>query len=116
MPGDLKRPIDGKIIIAFGTLKAEAKFAGLTVAEARKIVADNMPPSAAFPSDAAARVSTMDAKNESWKRIATEEKTSLLTVAAEGGLQMYQAASKEVPDDYVIRAVDVYIEFHDKDG
>lgn len=112
MPGDRKNPIDGKIIIQFGELQAEGALVGATIAKVKGMMAAQLPKgSPPFPADAVARISTMDPESEAWKKIEVPEQRSLVMLTIAEGLQMFDAATKIVPDDYVIRKEDVHLEF-----
>ncbi|HTK05359.1 MAG TPA: hypothetical protein VL500_07260 [Candidatus Eisenbacteria bacterium] len=111
MPGDRKKPIDGTIIVEIGELQAEGKLAGLTIAQARELILKNLPDPAAMPSDAVVRITTMDPEDETWKKIAGPQEEALVMRTADWGLQIFQGVSKTVPDDYVIRTMDVHLSF-----
>ncbi|MEY4745183.1 MAG: hypothetical protein RL272_1128 [Candidatus Parcubacteria bacterium] len=114
MPGDRNKPIDGKTMVKYGDMTAEGKIAGLTVAQVRELVARETP-ELGLPADAAARVVTMDDQEETWQKIAAAQEGSLVTRRTGWGVQMYQGVAKDVPDDYVIRKADIFLEFRDRD-
>jgi hypothetical protein len=108
----MKRPIDGKIIIMYGELSAEGTLVGADIAKVRRMIAAQLPESALpLPENLHARIGTMDPDAEAWKTIAAAQEDRLLMLKVDGGMQMFQAASKVVPDTYVIRKEDVYLEF-----
>lgn len=112
MPGDRKNPIDGKIIIKYGELEAEGMLIGATIAKVKAMLAEQLPEGAPpIPEGLKARISTMDPTAGSWQAIEAPEEDRLIMLSAEWGMQMFQAAGKLVPDDYVIRKEDVHLEF-----
>ncbi|HSD11934.1 MAG TPA: hypothetical protein VLC10_00095 [Patescibacteria group bacterium] len=113
MPGDRKKPIDGKIIVKYGELCGEGVLAGLTIAQARELIAREAP-QLGLPADAIARITTMDDQAEAWTKIGAKQEDSIVTLSTDWGLQMFQGVSKDVPEDYVIRKEDIYLGFRDR--
>ena len=111
MPGDRKNPIDGKIIIQYGALQAEGSLVGATIAKVRTMLAEQLPEGTPPPDGLKTRIATMAPEAEAWKALAAPEEGCLVTLSKDWGLQMFQAVSKLVPDDYVIRKEDIYLEF-----
>ena len=109
MPGNRKNPVDGSMIIAFGELQADAKVVGLAVGRIKELLVAELPEFATLPLDAEAQISTMDPDDETWTQIQAEQHDSMVTSSMEGGLQIFQAVSKTVPDSYVTRKADIYL-------
>jgi hypothetical protein len=112
MPGDKNRPIDGKILIKYGKLNAEGTLVGASIAKVKGMMAAQLPEGEPpIPTNIAAKIATMDPEAEAWKQVAAPQEESLVMLSTDWGMQMFQAASKVVPDDYVIRKEDVFLEF-----
>lgn len=102
-----------QIVIAYGDVQAGGKLAGLTVAEVKEIIARDVP-QMQLPAGVVARLMTMDAIDAAWQKVTAPEEMSVLTHAGvDGKLAILQGVAKDVPDDYVIREADVYLEFRD---
>lgn len=101
-----------QIVVAHGDIQGGGHLAGLTIAEVKEIIARDIP-QMQLPDGVVARVMTMDAEDAAWQKVAAPEEMSVLTRGGEGGLTVLQGVTKEVPDDYVIRDADVYLEFRD---
>jgi len=112
MPGDPKRPIDGEILVSCDGMQGGGKLAGLSIAGVREFVAKNLP-EFVIPPSKIARVTTMDAENDAWKQIASEQQVGLMMMSTPTGMMMYQGASKVVPETYVLREADVNLAFED---
>ena len=112
MPGDPKRPVDGEIIVSCDGLQGGGRLAGLSIAGVRAFVAKNLP-EFVIPPEKIARVTTMDADDEAWKQVASEERVGLMMMKTDTGMLMYQGASKVVPETYVLREADVNLAFED---
>jgi hypothetical protein len=110
MAGDQKNPAQTTIVVTYGELQGEGMLTGLTIAEAKAFIIKHAP-DLALPPDASATVMTMDTAAEAWKAVTSAEKVGILTKKADWGLQILQGASKDVPDDYVIRAADIHLSF-----
>lgn len=100
-----------KIVIRVGKLTAEGYLVGLTVAKAKEMILDQLQDQAEFLAAAEARLMTMNDQDETWKAVPTPQEDGLFMRKSDQNVQMYQGVTKTVPDDYVIRAADVYLEF-----
>lgn len=112
MPGDPKRPVDGEILVSCDGMQGGGRLAGLSIAGVRDFVAKNLP-EFVIPPSKIARVTTMDDKDEAWKRVASEQQVGLMMMKTDQGVMMYQGASKIVPETYVLREADVSLAFED---
>lgn len=112
MTGNADKLGNPRIVIRVGKLTAEGHLLGLTVAKAREMVIDQLRDQAAFLATAEVRLMTMDDQDKAWEAIPTPQEDGLFArTTSDRGVQMYQGVTKTVPDDYVIRAADVYLEF-----
>lgn len=124
MSDDKNLPVDGTIMVEVGGLKATGALAGLTVAETRKLVQDQVAAGLhghagdkikELVCTAPVKIVTVDPESEAWTGIQSEEEESLVASSAPGSVTMIHAVAKIVPDDYVIRKADIYMKFLPKE-
>lgn len=101
------------VIIAYGDQQYHGRVAGLSIKQVREAL-NQAVPGLHIPDDALAQMMTTEPNAAAWQQVASPEEPADLTVNTVHGPVTINGVAKDVPEDYVVRDDDVYLQFRDK--